>query len=277
MFVFAVCPLLVRRVRRAALLSLPGVLVLLAVVLSGCGRHADNQLVVGMELSYPPFEMTDEHNQPTGIGVELARALADSLHKELVIQNTEFTGLIPALKTGKIDLILSSMTATEERTQSIDFSIPYMKTGICLLVGANSDVQSVDDLNKPGRHVVVKNGTTGFTYARDHLNQADLLPIAEEAACVLEVVQGKADAFIYDQMSIFQFHQQNPQTTRALLNPFQKESWAIGIRKGNGELREQVNAFLTDFKGRHGLEALGEKYIKADKQAFKEMGFPFSS
>ena len=247
------------------------------MVWSGCGQRDDNQLVVGMELSYPPFEMTDEHNRPTGIGVELARALADSLHKELVIQNTEFTGLIPALKTSKIDLIISSMTATAERAQSIDFSDPYMKTGICLLVGANSDVQKVEDLNRPGRHVVVKNGTTGFTYVRDHLKAAEMLTIAEEAACVQEVVQGKADAFIYDQMSIFQFHRQNPQTTRALLYPFQKENWAIGIRKGNDDLRNRVNAFLADFKARHGLEMLGEKYIKADKEAFKEMGFPFSS
>ena len=71
-----------------------------------------------MELAYPPFEMTDEHNQPSGIGVELAQALANALHKELVIENTQFTGLIPALKTGKIDLIISSMTATD-RTRRV--------------------------------------------------------------------------------------------------------------------------------------------------------------
>jgi polar amino acid transport system substrate-binding protein len=239
-------------------------------------QGASDELTVGMELSYPPFEMTDENNQPAGIGVELARALAAALHKKLVIRNTDFAGLIPALKTGKIDLIISSMTANEERAKSIDFSDPYMHTGICLLVGAHSDVQTVADLNKPGRKVVVKDGTTGFLYARDHLTNAELLPISEEAACVLEVVQGKADAFIYDQMSIYQFHERNPQTTRAILQPFQQENWAIGIRKGNDGLRKQVNAFLADFKARHGMEQLGEKYLKADQQALREMGFPFS-
>ncbi len=240
-------------------------------------KAANDELTVGMELSYPPFEMTDENNQPTGIGVDLARALAAALHKKLVIKNTEFTGLIPALKTGKIDLIISSMTANAERAKSIDFSDPYMHTGICLLVGAHSDVQTVDDLNKPGRKVVVKDGTTGFLYARDHLPEATLLPISEESACVLEVIQGKADAFIYDQMSIYQFHLRNPQTTRAILKPFQQENWAIGIRQGNDALRQQVNAFLAEFKAKHGLEQLGEKYLKADKDAFREMGYPFSS
>ena len=253
------------------------VLGLAALMLNGCGRRDDHQLVIGMELSYPPFEMTDEHNQPSGIGVELARSLAERLHRELVIRNTAFTGLIPALQTGKIDLIISSMTATGQRAQSIDFSDPYMKTGICLLVSAKSNVQTVADLDQPGRRVVVKDGTTGSTYAQEHLPKAKVLRIGDEASCVLEVVQGKADAFIYDQMSIFQFQRLNPQTTRAVLEPFQKENWAIGIRKGNDELRRQVNAFLTDFKARHGLETLGEKYLRIDKEAFKTMGYPFSS
>ena len=246
-----------------------------AVALNGCAQKTTNQLVIGMELSYPPFEMTDEHNQPTGIGVDMARALATSLHKELVIQNTAFVGLIPALQTKKIDLIISSMTATDQRRQSIDFSDPYLRTGICPLFSAKSNAQNADDLDHPGRKVVVKAGTTGYNYASEHLTKADLLQIADQAACVLEVVQGKADAFIYDQMSVYQFHKDNAQTTRASLLPVQHEDWAVGVRKGNDALREQVNTFLKDFKGNGGLEALGEKYLH-DKAAFKEMGYPFS-
>ena len=264
-----------RKSRLAASVALVAIFGLL-LGLQGCAKRPSNQLVIGMELSYPPFEMTDEKNKPCGIGVELGQALAAALHKELVIQNTTFTGLIPALQTGKIDLIISSMTATDKRRESISFSDPYMNTGICLLVGAKTNIHSINDVDGPGRKVVVKSGTTGSTYAQDHFKQAELLTIKEEAACVLEVVQGKADAFIYDQMSIFQFNQQNPQTTRAILEPFQKESWAIGIRKGNDDLRQQVNAFLADFKAKKGMEALGEKYIKANKGVFKEMGYPFS-
>ena len=249
-----------------------GVLLLAA---AGCAKKNPHQLVVGMELSYPPFEMTDERNQPAGIGVDMARAMAAFLHKELVVQNTSFVGLIPALQTGKIDLIISSMTITEDRRQSIDFSDPYMRTGICALLSAKSDVQTVADLNQPGRTVVVKDGTTGFSYAREFLPKARLLQISEPSACKLEVIQGKADAFIYDQMSIYQSHQQNPTTTRAILKPIRAESWGIAVRKGNDALREQVNAFLADFKAKRGLDALGDKYIH-DKDAFKDMGYPFS-
>ena len=260
-------------VRRLISQTLFCTVLLLAAV--GCAKKNSRQLVVGMELAYPPFEMTDEHNQPAGISVEMARAMADYLHKDLVVQNTNFVGLIPALKTGKIDLAISSMTVTDDRRKSIDFSDPYMHTGICALLGAKSDVQSVADLNQPTRTVAVKEGTTGFTYAREFLPQARLLQLGEEAACKLEVIQGKADAFIYDQMSVYQIHQQNPTTTRAILKPIREESWAVGVRKGNDSLREQVNAFLAAFKAKHGLEALGDKYIH-DKDAFKEMGYPFS-
>ena len=245
-----------------------------ALLLAGCAKKQDDQLVIGMDLSYPPFEMTDEHNQPSGISVDLGRALAASLHKELVIKNTAFLGLIPALQTGKIDLIISSMTATDARREVIDFSEAYLRTGICLLLSTKSDAQNVEDLNQPGRKVVVRAGTTGATFARDHLPRAEILQIADQAACRLEVAQGKADAFIYDQMSIYQFHQDDPKSTRALLAPVQREEWAIGIRKGNDPLRARVNTFLADFKAKKGLEALGEKYIH-DKEAFKEMGYPF--
>ena len=246
-----------------------------ALVLGGCARKQSHTLAVGMELSSPPFETTDEHNQPTGIGVDLARALAAYLHRDLVIENTKFEGLIPALQTGRIDLIISSMTATEERARTIDFSDPYVRISICLLAGANAGLHAGDDLNAPGRRLVVKNGTTGADYARDHLGKATVYQIADESACVLEVIQGKADAFIYDQMSVYELQKRNPATTRAVFQPLQRENWAIGIGKKHEELRRGVNAFLADFKAKQGLEHLAGKYLN-DQDALKEMGDPFS-
>jgi polar amino acid transport system substrate-binding protein len=232
-------------------------------------------LVIGMELNYPPFEMTDPSGTPTGVGVDLARALCAYLHRPIDIQNMPFEGLIPALKTGRIDLIISSMTATDERRKSIDFSDPYLRTGLAILVKKNSPIQSIADVDKPGLNVVVKTGTTSADYVRDHFTHASVLTIQQDSACALEVAQGKADAFIYDQMSIYQFAKKFPDTTRGLLKPFQEESWAIGIRQGNTALESQVNAFLRDFKAHQGFDALGDKYLKADKEAFRQMGFPF--
>ena len=246
-------------------------------VLSGCGK-SDSQsqpLVIGMELNYPPFEMTDASGTPTGVGVDMAHALGAFLHRDIQIENMPFEGLIPALKTGRIELIISSMTATDERRKSIDFSDPYLSTGLAILVPKSSPVQGIADVDKPGMNIVVKTGTTSAIYCRDHIQNARVLAFPQDSTCALEVIQGKADAFLYDQMSIYQFAQKYPGQTRGLLAPFQHESWAIGIRQGNAALETQVNAFLKDFREKKGFDALGDKYLKADKEAFQKMGFPF--
>ena len=77
---------------------------------------------------------------PSGVSVDLANALGESLHRKVVIRNIRFDGLIPELKTGGVDLIISSMTATPKRAEEIDFSDPYLRTGLCLLVGAKSGI-----------------------------------------------------------------------------------------------------------------------------------------
>jgi polar amino acid transport system substrate-binding protein len=250
--------------------------VLIALFLNACAKKsAENELRVGMELAYPPFEMTDEHGQPTGVSVDLARTLGEALHRKVMIQNIPFDGLIFSLKTGKIDLILSSMTATPERAESIDFSEPYATTGLALLVSAKSPVQSIKDLESGPHTITVKKGTTGDVYARAHLPSAVVHALDDESACVVEVVQGKADAFIYDQLSTLANWEQNPTTTKPLLTAFKREQWAIGIRKGNSDLQRQVNAFLAAYRAEGGFDRLGERWLSKQKAAFEKLGVPF--
>jgi polar amino acid transport system substrate-binding protein len=250
-------------------------IVTFCLLLSGCSPRTHDKLIVGMELAYPPFEMTDEQGKPAGVSVDLAMALGKYLGREVEIENTKFAGLIPALKTGKIDLIISSMTATPERAQSIDFSDPYLKTGLCLLLNKKCTAQSIQDLDQPDKVIAVRQGTTGHTYTVANIKQAKVIVLDSESACVLEVVQGKADAFIYDQMSTYQNWKRNEETTRPLLKPFKEESWAIGVQKGNAELLQKVNAFLKDFRAKGGFEELGDRYLKEQKEAFRKLGYPF--
>ena len=249
------------------------------LVLAACGKsssaNGSQVLRVGMDLSYPPFEMQDKAGHPDGVSVRLAEALAADLGRPLRIVPMDFSGLIPALKTGNIDLVISSMTANDERRKSIDFSEPYAFTGLALLVAKNSGVQSVEDLRKPGRVVSVKAATTGESWAAANLPDAKRVVFENPSSCVMEVVQGRADAFIYDQLSIFQYAKENAETTRGLLKPFVEESWAVGIAKGNEELRGKVNAFLTEFHADGGFAKLGERYLAAEKRFLEESGIPF--
>lgn len=232
-------------------------------------------LKVGMDLSYPPFETIGADGAPGGISVDLARSLSDYLQRPLQIENIPFTGLIPALKSGKIDLIISSMTATPEREKAVAFSDPYLTTGLAALIPKGSIAATFDAIDRPGYTVVVRQGTTGEVFARRKLRNARILTLEKENACVLEVVQGKAAAFIYDQMSVFQNAKRNPEGTRALLAPLQQEHWAAALRKDDNALRTQVNAFLQKFRDEGGFDRLADRYLPEEKAAFSAQGIPF--
>lgn len=238
------------------------------------GLLANNILTVGMELDYPPFETIDKKGSPMGISVDLANSLGDYLKKKTVIKNIPYIGLIPALKTEKIDCIISSMTITEERRKSVDFSIPYVKSGLCLLISQKSDLEDISQADEKGRVIVVKKGTTGELWAGKHLKKAKVLILDLIGSAILEVVQGKADAFIYDPISVFNAHEIYPGQTRMNLHPFEVSEWGIAVREGD-PLLEQINAFLIKFKENEGFEKLGEKYLKKQMEAFKQMGIPF--
>ena len=87
--------------------------------------------------------------------------------------------------------------------------------------------------------------------------------------------RARARAFIYDSLSIYRQHRRHPDTTRALLTPFRKETWAIGLRKSDKALRQQIDLFLEQFKQEGGFEKLGDEFLPEEKAYFKRNGIPF--
>lgn len=264
------------RVIRLLLLILA--LLLAALPLAACGSaDRGKKLIVGMELAYPPFETTDAANKPTGISVDFAKALGAELGREVIIENMAWAGLIPALETKKIDLIISSMTITEERQKQVDFSDPYAMANLALLINKDSPVQSYADLDQEGRVLAVKKGSTGHIYAEKTLKKATLMVFDKESACVLEVVQGKADAFTYDQLTIYKNWKQYPDQTRVNLAPYQEkpEYWGVALRKGDTALKDQVNAFIKKYRESGGFDQLAATYLTEQKKTFDSLGIPF--
>ena len=225
---------------------------------------AKGKLVVGMEEKFWPFEYTDEKGQPLGLDVDLARMIAKEMGVELEIKDMEWTGLIPALQTGKIDLIISGITGTLERAKTITFSSPYFVTGLCALLSQKKapEVNSVAELDAVGRIIAVKSGTTADLVAAQRFAKAEIRRFKDETSCVQEVVNGRADAFFYDQFSIAKHHKQNPETTRAILTPFTYEPYCIALRKGDFDLWQWLEMFLRIKTDNGELEALRQKHFQ---------------
>lgn len=253
-----------------ALLMLPG-----ALLLSGCGNSkSSDKLTVAMELAYPPFETKDDAGNPTGISVDFAKAFGEYIGKEVVIENIAWSGLITSLQTGKADFVISSMTITEARREEVDFSNAYANAYLAILANKDSGIESIEDLNQAGKKVAVKTGSTGFFYAQNNLQNAEIIVLEDESACVMEVTLGKADGFLYDQLTIYRNNQNNPDTTVAIFIPFQDvENWGVAVKKGNTELLAQLNEFIEHYKNEGGFDTLTQKYLSEEKKAFDELGF----
>ena len=245
---------------------------------TGSSTLDKDEIVIGMELQFPPFETITKDGKPTGISVDMAEALGKYLGKKVRIEEVAYSGLIPALTTGKIDLIISSMTITDERKEQIDFSDAYANAYLSLLISKNSSVQTPEDLNNKDVTIAVKKGTTGQILAQKVYPNAKLAVFEKESEAVQEVSQGKADAFIYDVYSIYKNWKELPNTTRAYLKPISSEdtgSWGIGMRKNDEELKNKVNEFLKAYASDGTREQIISKYLGEVKQTFDKEKIPF--
>ncbi len=222
------------------------------------------KLVVGMEVEFWPFEYDDGHGNPVGFDVELARLLAQALGVELEIRDVEWSGLIPSLIDGKVDVVISGVSATLERARTIAFSEPYFETGLCLLVRKDASIRGPQDLDDPRVTLALKTGTTGHLVAERRFARAKKRYFKDEAACALEVAQGKADAFVYDQVSVARHAREDPERLRAILEPFTYEPYAIAFRQGEPDLARFVDMFLRTIRRDGRLAQLERRYLRLD-------------
>ena len=247
----------------------------LSLLFTLCACSRSNKLIIGTDATYPPFEYVDENGQISGVDIEVGREIGKALGREVEFKNINFDGLITALRTGSIDLVLSSMTATPERRKSIDFSEPYVRTGLSILAAKDSTLQSAAELKTPGRKIVVRLGTTGETWARQNLSEAKIIALDADVSCVMEVVNGNVDAWIYDQLSIMNYQAKHAEKTRALLTPLREEVWAVGLKQGNEELKAKVNEVLARMRSDGSFTKLAERFMAKEKQMMTAQGLPF--
>ncbi len=248
------------------------------VILVGCGRESEQSpLVVGMELQYPPFEMLDASDNPTGFSVDMAYDLGRFLGREVEIYTTSWVGLIPALQTGKVDVVISSMSITPEREEVVSFSDPYLYSGLALLIHKDSSVQSYRDLQNPDVKVAVKMGTYGETVARELVDMSQIVVFQQIPMAVLEVSKGGVDAFLYDPLTVFENQKSHPDTTRYNLEPIPGSygAWGVAIQEDNKYLLKKVNEFISLYRESGGFERLSDTYLQEISKAFEAQRVPF--
>jgi polar amino acid transport system substrate-binding protein len=210
------------------------------------------QLRVGFESGYMPFEMTNKNGKFMGFDIDIAKALAKSMGVKFVPVNIAWDGIIPALVSDKFDIIIGGMTVTQSRNLQINFSNPYIVVGQAILLNKKyaGTITSYKDLNDPQFTIVSRLGTTGEQAAKKYIPKATYKSFEAEAEAAMEVIQGNADALIYDLPFIETMQvQHGAGKTVALNKPFTFEPLAMAIRKGDPDFLNYLNNFLLQYRG----------------------------
>ncbi|CAB1056119.1 ABC transporter, substrate-binding protein (cluster 3, basic aa/glutamine/opines) [Olavius sp. associated proteobacterium Delta 1] len=187
------------------------------------------ELRVGFESGYIPFEMTNKKGEFIGFDMDYGRHLAKSMGVKFVPVNTAWDGIIPALMTDKFDIIMGGMTITQERNLKINFAEPYIVVGQAILLHKKhkNAVLSIKDLNNPKYIVTSRMGTTGEQAIKKFIPKATYKGFEAEAEAAMEVINGKADALIYDLPFVgHQYGSQGKGKTIFLSDPFTYEPLA---------------------------------------------------
>ena len=209
----------------------------------------NGKLVVGTASGYYPFEMVDKKNELVGFDVDIAKAIAKEMGVQVEFQNYAFSGLIPALQSSKIDLVIAGMTITDKRKEVVDFSDTYFLSGQALLVNKSvPNVKKPEDLDKKEYVIAVSMGTTADQTASRIFKNATVKKFEGSALAGLELLNGKAQAVVHEPPWVAIYQRMNPDKTYAILEPFTTEDLGIAVPKGNPELVTWLNGFLKKYK-----------------------------
>ena len=222
------------------------------------------ELRVGFESGYVPFEMTNKKGEFIGFDMDFGRRLAKSMGVKFVPVNTAWDGIIPALVTGKFDIIMGGMTITQERNLKVNFADPYIVVGQTILLNNKhkDQVKSYKDLNNPKFILTSRMGTTGEQAIKKYIPKATYKGFESEAEAGLEVINGKADALVYDlPFCGFLYGSQGKDKTVFLNEPFTYEPLAWAINRGDPDFLNYLNNFLRQSKGDGFYDRMYKKWI----------------
>ncbi|QEH70718.1 basic amino acid ABC transporter substrate-binding protein [Cellulosilyticum sp. ST5] len=238
--------------------SLIGISVLTMGLFVGCGSSKDSKvLVMGTNAEFEPFEYR-EGTDIVGFDVDIAKAIADKMGKELKIEDMAFDSLLLALGSDKIDFVAAGLTVDDERKKQADFTQTYFKSKQVIIVKAdNTEISTVDNL--VGKTVGVQLGTTG-DLAISAVEGVEVIRLDKGTQAVADLQNGKVDAVVIDEEPAKKMIA-GKDDLKIIEAPFVEEEYAIAIKKGDQALVDEMNKALDDLKASGEYDTIYEKYF----------------
>lgn len=230
------------------------------LILFGCGTASDSDsnsntgsdangnddkqtLVAGTDATYAPMEYMDADGNIVGIDIDIVEAIAEAAGFEVEFKNIGWEPLFPAVDNEEVDFAVSSITITEEREESFDFTDPYYVANQLILVPEDSDIESFADIE--GKKASAQINTTGHIVLKELLGNtsADIVAAETMPFAIEEMLNGNADASVGDNSTVNEYLKNNPDANLKTIedDSFEKEYYGLMVKKGNAEILKLLN------------------------------------
>lgn len=225
----------------------------------------EGKLHMATNAAFPPYEMITDSGDFEGIDVEVATEIAKKLGLELVVDDMDFTAALTAAANGQSDIVMAGVTVNEERQQTLDFTDSYATGVQVVIVKEGSDV-TMDNLGE--KMIGTQKGTTGYIYASNTpenggYGEEHVIGYDNGAVAVEALKGGQIDCVIIDNEPAKAYVAANEGLT-LLEGTWVTENYAIGVKKGNTQLVDAVNAALKELIEDGTVQRIIDKYIPAE-------------
>ena len=236
--------------------------VVAATLLASCAQAPAKKLVVAQDTTFPPMEYLDDSKAVVGFDVDLMNAVAKEAKVDIEFKSVSWDGIFAGVQNGTYDIIASSVTITDERKATMDFSDPYVNAGQVLVVLTENNTDTKLDQFK-GRNVGAQVNTTGSMEV-DKIKEIKLKAYDDIALSFDDLINKRVEAVVID-TPVAAMYVKNPKFAgkiKIVGEPMTSEFYGIVVKKGNKELLDKLNAGLKAVTASGKLDELKAKWLK---------------
>jgi polar amino acid transport system substrate-binding protein/arginine/ornithine transport system substrate-binding protein len=223
---------------------------------------------VAVEGNYPPFSVMTADGKLGGFDIDIARALCAEMKAECTLVQQEWDGMIPALNVRKFDMIVASMTITDERKRAVEFSDPYYDVP-SRWVARTGAFREVSAASLKGKKIAVLRNSPRAKYIAENYKGVDMLEVAKETDVYLELLSGRADIGLGSSVVSGEALLKKPegkayQQVGPVVNIGAGSGVGIAVRKDDTVLRDRINVALKGIRANGTYKKLADKYFDFD-------------
>jgi len=218
---------------------------------------------IGTEGAYPPFNYIDSNNELQGFDIDIAKALCDKMQVECVFVAQDWDGIIPALLANKYDAIIASMSITDERKQTVDFTDKYYTNSLTFVAAKDASLTGVTPEDLAGKVLGAQSATVSANFLEDNYKDSEIKLYATQDEAYLDLGNGRLDAVLADTGPSLLWLQSDAGSCCQFFGEavVKDDEIGIAVRKEDADLTEMFNKAIAEIRADGTYDEINAKYF----------------